>query len=224
MSFSKAVSNSGGYTPPKSYKSSDEDADKEQAKQDSESEYKTMVDDKVVCNSMDGIKIELECTFQFVPDMEKMYELTMKYKDFATYSALVRLQARSAIRHACGRSSAQEFQTERAKVVGWMNDAVRTALDTKFYAEMKLLQLKNVERPTLYQTAVEAKETARSDIDLAGNERDQAITIARTRLDKANQVADATMDTAYAQANVTVRYAKSTADALLDKYRSYKTR
>ena len=54
--------------------------------------------------------------------------------------------------------------------------------------------------------------------------RDQAITIARTRLDKANQVADATMDTAYAQANVTVRYAKSTADALLDKYRSYKTR
>jgi hypothetical protein len=70
----------------------------------------------IACNSKDGIQISLQASFQFVPKQAAIYKLTMDYTDFKTYEKLVKIQARSAIRHGCGNFTAQDFQTRRAEV------------------------------------------------------------------------------------------------------------
>ena len=207
--------------------------------------YKDDIEKGIMCNSKDGIQIQLQASFQFVPLQDKVYELTMNFRDFEGYKKLVTIQARSAIRHGCGTFTAQDFQLQRAKVQTSMQCLVKGYLgsndvgyDTatcgeyytnatswqaplKFHAVVKLLQLKNVDRPRSYQAAVEDKETARSDILLAKNERSQRETQAQTVKDKSVQTAKIILDTANTDANVTMAFAKADAQAVLERYQAY---
>jgi len=175
----------------------------------------------IACNSKDGIQINLQASFQFVPKEEEIYKLTMDYINFEGYEKLVKIQARSAMRHGCGNFTAQEFQTDRALVQDTMERKVKEMCGESFKATVKLLQLKNIERPALYQAAVEGKESARSDIILATNERQQKLTVSRTALDKANQLAISTLDSAYTDGNITIAFAKADATAVTERYQAY---
>jgi len=178
-------------------------------------------DSQVRCNSKDGIQITLSSSFQFVPSSEMIYDLTMKYRDFENYEALVKIQARSAIRHACGDYTAEQFQTERAAVQTKMENNVKNYTATNFGAIVKLLQLKNIQRPAAYQRAVEESEAARADITLAQNERDQELTKANIQYDKAFQLARATMSSANTTANIIVAFATADATAVKERYKAY---
>lgn len=209
------------------------------------SPYKDNLDKGILCNSKDGIQISLQASFQFVPLQSKVHELTLNFKNMEGYTKLVTVQARSAIRHGCGEYTAQDFQTKRAEVQKMMECKVKQYLGSaevgadpgctqswnstswvaplRFHAVVKLLQLKNVDRPRSYQVAVEDKETARSDILLAENERQQATTKAQTTRDRAEQRAKAIINTAETQANVTLSYATADAQAVLERYKAYET-
>lgn len=175
----------------------------------------------IACNSKDGIQISLQASFQFVPKQAAIYKLTMDYTDFKTYEKLVKIQARSAIRHGCGNFTAQDFQTRRAEVQTVMESKVKEYCEKVYQATVKLLQLKNIERPAQYQSAVEGKESARSDIILAENERQQKLTVSYTALDKSYQLANATLDSAYTDGNITLAFAKADATAVTERYIAY---
>ena len=80
------------------------------------------------------------------------------------------------------------------------------------------LQLRNIDRPSKYEIAVEAKESARADIILAQNERKQALVKADTALSKARLQANQTMDKANTDAAVIKARANATASSVLNKY------
>jgi len=176
---------------------------------------------RVDCNSYDGIKIEMDIAFQFIPDTQKIYELTLLYENFNKYQELIKIQARSSIRHGCGKYTAQQFQEMRPMVAKTMLADVKQDCSEKFMAIVSDLQIKNIERPRVYQAAVDERESARADIDLAENERQQRITKASTSLANAKIEAKAVLDSAYTAGNVTMAYATAAANAHKKRYSTY---
>ena len=84
-----------------------------------------------------------------------------------------------------------------------------------------------MQRPESYEDAVQEKETARTEIDLAVNERDQEILKIEAEVLRGEQQVLEILDTAYTNANVTILEAKVNAEAvvyLIQTYQDYFTR
>lgn len=96
----------------------------------------------IICNSLDGIKITLDFSFQFVPDTNKIYNLTLTFKDFPTYSDVIQVQARSSARDVCGDFTAEEFQTRRAEVGQKLEEEVKTKIKQIWFSDVVDLQLR----------------------------------------------------------------------------------
>ncbi len=141
----------------------------------------------MACNSKDGLKILLDFSFQYLPDVAKVYNLTMEYKDFDNHYWAVVSEGTSTAKHTCGNFSAEEFQTKRSEVSTAIMDEIAYHLREDYHAILQAFQLRDLQRPDLYETAVRNKEDARSEITLAQNERVQKLTQAETTLSVAKQ-------------------------------------
>lgn len=180
----------------------------------------TSVEAVITCNSVDGLAMTLAYSFQYVPRLEELYDLTLDFKDFDTYSALLRVQAVSSLSHVCGDFTAEEFQTRRSEVSVTMNAELEQQLSERFSATLARFQLKNIDRPTSFENAVKAKEDARSDIQLAENEREQLLTKARTTLATAAQEQARLLDTANSQSRILEKQAVAFAAGVVSEYES----
>jgi len=128
--------------------------------------------------------------------------------------------ARSAVRHACSQYSAIEFQTERILVQKTMTDLTSESMSYLFVT-IEDLQLKNIARPDAFQNAVQDKETARTDIELAQAERQQKILEVEATLARSEQTAQEMIDTANTEANATMIEAYTRAKAVTELIDSY---
>merc|ERR1711871_652510 len=171
-------------------------------------------------NSKDGVRINVDASFQFVPQKSMVRSLTLMYKSFEDYEKVVNVQARSSIRHGCRNVTALEFQTQRSAVREKLETELITDV-TKLHSDVFDVQLRNIDRPQAYEAAVSEKETARADIDLAKNQRKQENVKAQTEKEEASKLAFQTLDTARTEANVTVSFAENRAAAARDKFVEY---
>merc|ERR1712070_978315 len=161
---------------------------------------------------------------QSTVEIKAVYNLTMKFVDFGSYNNLVRLYSRSAIRHACSKFTAQEYQTQRGAVQKTMRTTVVSRMVAPpVQANVLELQLTNIERPEGYETVVDLKEKARTDINRVQNQRAQSLTQANTNLLKARVEANKTLDTAQATATITLNKANADASVTLGRYQSQGT-
>lgn len=178
------------------------------------------------CNSKDGINVLLQVTFQFQVKTDKISTITEEYINFESFAEIIKTQTRSSIRHACSNYTASEFQTKRGEVQALMEENVSDDLDF-LDTILAQLQLSSVQRPESYEDAVQEKETARTEIDLAVNERDQEILKIEAEVLRGEQQVLEILDTAYTNANVTILEAKVNAEAvvyLIQTYQDYFTR
>jgi len=167
----------------------------------------------------DGIVVTCEVAFQYKVNEKDLRALTMDYRTFEYYSSIVRLQSRSGIRNACMKFTAQEFQTRRAAVQTKMTEDVAQRLsDGNMHAVMYNLQLTSIERPAAYEAAVDAKENAKSKIDLVANQKAQQITAATTAKMRAIVEANKTIDAADTAAAVAAKNAETEAAILQGRY------
>lgn len=169
------------------------------------------------CNSFDGVVVDCGINFQFIVETQKIYDLTMEYKDFKNFRQVVIYRSRSAIRHACARFTARQFQTQRSAVSIAMNEEVTKYL-SPIHARVIEVQLVQVNRPQDYENAVEEKEKAIADIDLASNERQQLLTTVTTSLLVARQEANKTLNDAVTYSNITSDRAQADADAMDERF------
>jgi hypothetical protein len=181
------------------------------------------IDLNLTCNSLDAIQIELTVDFLYIPKQDQIRDLTLKYKDFEGYTAVVQGVSRSSVRNACGKYTARDFQTARAAVAGSMEESVRQDLAESVSTTVLTLNLRNIDRPQGYQDAVSASEAALADIELAKKEEEQKLIKAKTVLasaqvegskiiNKANTTADILVETAVQQVTAAAR-----ADVVLAK-------
>lgn len=174
-------------------------------------------ENKITCNSKDGLKIDLDVSFQYIPQWEDVIELTEDYRNFDKYKNILAPIAQSSIRHTCSDFTADDFQKMRSEVHNTMEAEVKERL-LSIKADLIELQLRNIDRPGAYEQSVENSEAARSDITLALNEREQQITSANTLLVEAQQTANKTIDLANTEAEITITSANIQAQTVLNWY------
>ena len=120
----------------------------------------------ITCNSRDGLRVVLDVSFQYKIPENRVFDLSMKYKDFSTYSKLVESVARANIQHSCGEFTAENFQTLRNDVANTISVALKNELEVKLSSFVSQTQLRNIARPTEYDNAVRDKENALNEIKL----------------------------------------------------------
>lgn len=175
------------------------------------------VDIDLRCNSLDGLKINLAVSYQFIPKREYIYELTESYKDFESYKNILVAVSRSSIRHTCSDFTSDDFQKNRSMVHESMEIDIKEYIDN-LKSTIVELQLRNIDRPLNYENAVQNSESARSDITLALNERKQKLTAADTLLVEAKQYANKTLDSAMTQSELIIETANIEADTIINWY------
>ena len=173
------------------------------------------------CVSRDGLRVEIDVTFQYQMPVEYIVDAIENYRDFKTWSTVVEAAGNSAIQHTCSEFNVTNFQTKRALIQTAMQDNLQFKLegsvegklqeslngtlnDSGVYALATSLQLRNVELPEAYKNAIANKQRAEEDIALAGNQRTQETTKATTEKLAADEEARKILDSAYNTGNVTI--------------------
>lgn len=182
--------------------------------------YQT-VETSLVCNSKDGIQILLDISFQYIPLKSSIYELTKQYGNFDNYQKIVVSNTESSIRHTCSDFTSVEYQQSRESVHTSLQVNIIGTL-SKIKANVIELQLRNVDRPDRYENSIAQTEDARSDINLAKNERLQNLTQVNTLLIEAKQNANKTLDLASAQARIILTKAELEANIITLWYNTRK--
>lgn len=172
----------------------------------------------LVCNSRDGILITLTLTFQYIPRSSEIIELTRTYGGRESWENVMKVEAESSVRKACGDFNATDYQDRRGLVASTMEAEVKEKVEAKFGATVTKLQLGSVQRPREFENAVRAKENARNEIGLAEFERDEAITEADTKIDVAEAEAIRIIDTAETTAEIVGSQASAESEAIEDRF------
>ena len=143
--------------------------------------------------------MQYEVTFQYQMTSENLYEAARRYRDFDTWSVVVRSAGQSAVQHACSNFTISSFQSQRGVIQQAMESLLKVKLEGEeqdsgdedassegrgngVYARAISLQLRDVTLPPEYKEAVATKQEAEEDIQLARNQRKQEVTKAETDL------------------------------------------
>jgi len=169
------------------------------------------------CVSRDGLRVQIDVTFQYQMTAEYITQVVEKYRDFKSWATMVEATGNSAIQHTCSEYNVTDFQSLRNVIQDSMLDNMRIKLegsvdegitDDGVYALATSLQLRNIELPQEYKTAVSDKQRAEEDINLAKNQRTQESTKANTELLAAQEEARKILDKANNDAKVALTLAE----------------
>jgi len=149
------------------------------------------------CVSRDGLRVQFHVSYQYLMTEGFIVPAVKKYRDFKKWGTIVEAAGNSAIQNSCSAFNITSFQSLRNLIQIDMFDELKLKLegtpDTDIenhdgvYALAIALQLKNVELPGAYKAAVSDKQSAKEDIALAQNQRNQEITKAQTALKAAKE-------------------------------------
>jgi len=166
------------------------------------------------CVSQDGLRVIFQVTFQYQITSSMLLPAILKYRDYRGWAQIVEAAGTSAVQHTCSEFLVTEFQSQRGAIQSKMEQNLKLKLegtDEKpggVHALAVSLQLRGLTIPREYKAAVEEKQGAEEDINLAKNQRQQELTKARTKLLRAEEESKKILDTANNDANVTITQAK----------------
>jgi len=178
--------------------------------------------ESLTCVSQDGLRVQFAVTFQYQMPAEWLPAAVMKYKDFGEWESVVYAAGNSAVQHSCSLFTISNFQNKRGIIQSTMEDILREKLEgtdevnhNGVYARAISLQLRNVDLPEEYRSAVQAKQSSSEDITLARNQRHQETTKAKTQLLSAMEEARKINQTAVNNANIAVTEAELRAQEIM---------
>lgn len=174
------------------------------------STYLTADFDDRTCVSRDGLLIVFSVTFQYQMTAENVVPAILKYRNVLKWREIVEQAGLSAMHHSCGDFFISDFQNKRGEIQSNMLQNLKFKLegnpddesDGGIYALAISVQLRNLNLPKPYNTAVEEKQAAEEDIALAVAQRKQETTKTETELLKAREEARKIMNTANNEAEV----------------------
>lgn len=173
------------------------------------------------CVSKEGIRVHFAVSYQFLMPVQWVVGAIQKYRDFSKWSTIVEAAGNSAVQHSCSAFNVTNFQSMRNLIQVDMFEELKKKLEGSngmddnthdgVYARAVSLQLKNVELPNEYTNAVSDKQSAKEDIALAKNQRNQELTKANTELFAVKAEATKILENALNDVNVTLTEADLTA-------------
>lgn len=172
------------------------------------------------CVSKDGIRVRFQVSYQYLMPEQWIVGAIYKYRDYPKWSTIVEAAGNSAIQHSCSAFNVTNFQSLRNLIQIDMFEELKTKLEGTntdvdshdgVYARAVSLQLKNVDLPAEYTNAVSDKQSAKEDIALAKNQRNQELTKANTELFAVQAETKKILENAMNDVNVTLTEADLTA-------------
>jgi len=170
----------------------------------------------ISCISKDGLLVNLDITQQFRLLKD---ELKTVFFDFGKQEILdnyIDVIAQDATRDVCANFQAEEFFSRRGTVEQELiqNITAGTIL-ANAHVEPGFVQLRNIGLPSALLSAIQSKQLALEDVDVAKNERAQTLIQADTRRQQAELDAQIVIVNANAEANAIKVAAQEKANARL---------
>lgn len=179
--------------------------------------YQTLEFRDITCLNKDGVIIDLDVSYQFKANRNYMKPLIIQFKDFDGYKKVLLASGKSAVHDTCASFSTTEFQTDRGKFQESLREIMRKYCES-LYCELNDLQVNNLQRPVIFETAVKDKEAAKENIKVAENERPRKILQAETELEEARKQADIIINNAQTHARIILNKAETEAKTLQKQY------
>ena len=134
----------------------------------------------------DGVIIELDVSYQYKANSNYMHQLVLQFKYFDGYKKVLSASGISAVHDTCALFTTTDFQTSRGRFQENLRENMRKYCED-LYCELNDLQVNNVQRPRLFESAVKDKEAAKENIRIAENERPRLILQAETEYEEARK-------------------------------------
>jgi prohibitin 2 len=127
-----------------------------------------------------------------------------------------------AIHDACSEYNTSQTVNERSQFQSRIQEIMVERLGA-IHAVVTDLQMSNIERPSKYEQALQAKESAKESITTAQLERPRKLVEVDTKLKKANTQAEITIALAKSKAKIAITKATAQAEAIMEAYRAEAT-
>ncbi|GFR63356.1 sPFH domain band 7 family protein [Elysia marginata] len=180
--------------------------------------YTTMTFDKLQCLNSDGVRINIDVTYQYRVQMTNLKKIAMDFKDFDGFQVVLASVGRASLHEACSYFDTVDFQANR----GDFQDRLEKILTDRYKevnCDVEDLQVNNIQRPKLYENAIRSKERAKADIRVAEEQRPKIVKEANTTLREAISEAQIIVDKAMSQSRILAAQADAEAEAILQQYK-----
>ena len=181
--------------------------------------FRSQAYDNLLCLNKDGVEITISVDFQYRPNREHILPLASQFRNETVYYEIIQQQGETVVYRVCGRFDTEQFQTARVSIENAIIETLQEDM-SKFYTDVASVQVRNIARPSQFESAVRAKEAARENIELAQNERGRRIIEVTTKLRETEAEAEITLDRANSDASVLLTQANATAKGILEEFRT----
>lgn len=139
------------------------------------------------CWTADIIEVTLDIAVQTLYVHEELPAVIFEFGKEDDFLPYVENVLKRTLRESCSNFTALEYYTSRGAIQSDMLSRIENELPRlgTHITTGGFLQLRNIQLPTDFNSAVIAKQTAQQEILLALNQRDQSVTIANTLLSQA---------------------------------------
>lgn len=170
------------------------------------------------CLNKDGVFVTLTIGFQYRARSTALKRILLDFQNEENYVTVLSNLGRKAIFDACVQFNTTQFQSQRGAFQEVLTQSVVKSFST-LWTDVTDLQVRNVARPHAYERTIQAKESAREDIEVAHSEGPRQLTEARTSLRQAKTEAEIIVHKAQSEARIQQIRAEGQATGVLNKYR-----
>ena len=135
---------------------------------------KTLYYEDEKCVSKDGIMVTFKLDVQYQVGQGGVRDLVAQYSTAEKHVKILYWAIQSGVHNTCSQFLITEFQEERGRVQDSLLAKCRAKAES-LMTQVIDVQLQNIDIPGEYTMAIESKERAREDINLAYNERAQLV-------------------------------------------------
>ena len=171
------------------------------------------------CVSKDGLIITLNVAFQYQIKKDDLKSIFFEIGTQKNLDQYIDIITQDAVRDVCSKFKGEEYFSHRGDVEVEMQRAITHAINSaRCFVEPGGVQLKNIALPQSFIEAIESKQLALEDVDVALNEREQTLIEARTKQKEAELEAEIVKVKADANASAILISANEQADARLSQW------
>lgn len=157
----------------------------------------------IYSRTQDGLEVIIEISFQYLLDPKKLYELYMTFgEDFKKPFQLIALDVLNEI---TTKYTAYQFFYDRALIGDAMKDKLKTIFENKCFATIEFFQLRTVDLPDPFESAIQNTEAQKQDIERAKAEQERNKVEIQTMVKQAEFQKNATINLASGEAASTLQ-------------------
>ncbi|OMJ94404.1 hypothetical protein SteCoe_2457 [Stentor coeruleus] len=159
------------------------------------------------CRTSDGLKVELEVTFNYELQQDCLFDLYMNFGD--NYEGFIVNAAIDETSKVATNYTAYNFFVNRSDIGEVMAEYVKLRMKKDMGILTKFFKLKNVDLPDDFEDALQQTQVKKQDIEKAEAEKSKAIIQMQTNVTKAVENTKIILNEAYGTSNATTSASKS---------------